>query len=131
MAIGISTPTVKWNGRTLAVVPNSVEFNIGGGEKTVRAMSAGGGSVQMVHTRNAETFKGMLKFGLPNTAETIGILSEMQEAIEGNSFEVVDGEAQVSFPNMSLIVDPAFPLSQDGQIDLEFEGAPATVGGNL
>lgn len=131
MAIGISTPTVKWNGRTLAVVPNSVELNTGGGEKTVRAMSAGGGSVQMVHTRNAETFKGMLKFGLANTAETISIVTEMQDLVGGNNFEVVDGEAQISFSGMSLIVDPAIPLSQDGQVDLEFEGAPATVGGNF
>lgn len=129
--IGISTPVVKWQGETLPVLPNSVSYKLGGGERSVRAFSTGGNSAITVHTTNAETLRSELKFGLPNTVKAMDIVARMQQALGGIDIELTDGDLQVAFVGLSLTNDPEIKLSHDGSIDLEFMGDPVQVGGNI
>lgn len=132
MALGISNPTIKWNGESLSILPNSLSYKLGKGDRNVRAISAGGGSVQAVITVDAETKKSMLKFSLANTADAadkVASMMQLSESAEGNSFEIADSQLQVAFSGMALVSEPEIPLSQDGAIELEFEGPPAEQGG--
>lgn len=129
--VGISTPTLKWNGETLPVAANSIEYSRGDGEITVRSFSNGGRSVTTVHTRNADTMKSMLKFSLPNTARMMDVVARMKSELATNDLELTDNEVQIAFVGMSLTNEPPMKLSHDGTIDLEFSGDPVTAGGNI
>lgn len=123
---GIANPTVQWNGSTISVVPNSLAYKLGTGDKVVRAVSAGGGSVTPVVTDNVETKLGMIKFSLANTADGLSLARQMADAGESNEFQIADPDLQASFSGMALITEPERALSQDGVIELEFQGPPGT-----
>ena len=122
----ISNPTVKWNGNTISIVANSLSYKLGDGDKVIRAISAGGNAITPVVTENVETKLSMIKFSVPNTSEGLRLSREMAQAGEANEFQIVDEEAQVSFSTMALMTEPERPLTQDGEIELEFMGPPAT-----
>ena len=123
---GIANPTIQWNGQTLAIIPNSLSYKTGGGDKVVRPVSAGGGAVTTVVTENVETKMSTLKFSIANTADNIAVARQMNDAGEFNEFQIADDELQVSFSGMALLTEPERPLSMDGEIELEFAGSPAS-----
>ena len=127
---GLSEPALKWNGQALAIMPNSLTFKKGKGEKTVRAVSAGGDAIEVVTTVNVETKKSMLKFSLPNTSRAMSIVAQMQSLDGRNVFELSDPTFQGTFRNMTVINDPENPTAPDGVIEVECEGPPAVTGGN-
>lgn len=122
----ISNPTVKWNGQTISIVPNSLSYKLGTGDKNIRAISAGGNSITPVVTENVETKLSMIKFSVPNTSDGLGLARQMAQSGETNEFQIVDAEAQIAFTTMSLMTEPERPLTQDGEVELEFQGPPAT-----
>lgn len=128
---GISNPALKWNGQPIGIMPNSLAFKFGKGEKTVRAITSGGDAVDVVVTENVETKKSMLKFSLPNTGRAARILRQMQQGVGSNVFEVVDASFQATFRNMTIINDPEVPTAPDGVIEIECEGPPAQTGGSV
>lgn len=123
---GISNPVVKRNGQTISIVPNSLTYKLGTGNKVIRAVSAGGGSVTAVVTEDVESKLGMIKFSVPNTKDGALIARESGDAGEANEFQISDEELQVSFTGMALQTEPERPLSQDGAFELEFMGPPGT-----
>lgn len=123
---GISNPTIKRNGETISIVPNTLAYKLGTGDKVIRAVSAGGGAITPVTTENVETKLGMIKFAVPNTSDGAQIARDAADAGEENEFQIVDEDLQVSFSNMSLMTEPERPLSQDGAFELEFQGPPGT-----
>lgn len=127
---GISDPALKWNGDALAIIPNSLTYKIGKGEKTVRAISAGGSAVETVHTTNVETKKGMVKFSLPNTPKAARIVAQMQDLAGQNRFEIAEGSYQATFRSMTVTNEPERPTAPDGVYEIECEGPPGTEGSN-
>lgn len=119
---GISNPTIKRNGETISIVPNSLSYKLGTGDKVIRAVSAGNNSIVPVVTDNAETKLGMIKFSVPNTSEGARLARQVADAGEGNEFQIIDEALQVSFSGMSLMTEPERPLSQDGVFELDFMG---------
>lgn len=126
--IGISTPTIRVNGNVVSILPNSFEYTGGYGEKTVRTFSAGGDRVVNVTTQNAETFKSMVKFSLSNTSETSGLIRDWSTLDGQISIEVAHPNFQASFRNMTMTVDPSIPFSNDGTVEVEFEGTRVVIG---
>lgn len=127
MPSGISNPVVKWNGQTLSVGANSVSYKLGKGDKVTRPFSAGGDAIEVVTTDNVETKISMLKFSLANTANAASIAQEMSNNLAENEFEVSEGDLIVTFTGMVLTTEPEVPLSQDGVIELDFSGLPASL----
>ncbi len=123
---GISNPTVKRNGQTISIIPNSLSYKLGTGDRVIRAISAGGGAIIPVITDNVETRLGMIKFSVPNTSDGAQIARDSADAGEDNEFQIIDEALQVSFTGMALMTEPERPLSQDGAFELEFMGAPGT-----
>ncbi len=128
MPAGISAPTLEWNNEVFYIVPNSLKYKSGKGERNVRAQSGGGSSVQMVVTENVETKKSMVNFELMNTKLNIDKVQEFIDLFDQNAIEFSDPKSgfAISLSNMTIINDPEVALSQDGNISVEMEGAPAS-----
>lgn len=121
----LSTPKVIVDGVTIAIVPNSCEIRVPG-ESKVRAMSAGGGSVQVVQGINAETLIGHVKFDIAATAQNADrIRAWKAKMIKGELVTVNVVEDGVQFPHqdMGLTKDTLLHLKSDGSVTCEFEGA--------
>ena len=123
----ISTPTIQVSNETISIIPNSFKYKGGLGERNVRTQSAGGSSVDVVMTENAETKKSMVSFELINTAGNISLMEDWHAALNANSITASDNNQNFtkSFANMTMINDPEVTLSQDGNLTVEFEGSPA------
>lgn len=127
-----STPKVYVDGVLIPVVPNSVNMSPGG-ETSVRAMSAGGGSVAIVAGVNAEEMKGKVKFDLPNTAANVERARQWRDLSNKAipvAVEVVSGDrdagssagAAYAFSDMYLENNPEAEFAHEGNISLEFCG---------
>ena len=133
MAVAIANPTIRFNDETISVVPNSVMVKMGFGETNVRAASAGGNSIETVHTSNAETKISGVNFDIYNTPELIRKFAAWKANIGGNTVQVIgnlpSGDAfSVSLSTASITNDPEFELSADGVTSIETMGDPAQIG---
>jgi hypothetical protein len=128
----LSTPQVTVNNVTYAIVPNSLKYDGGEGEVNVRAASAGGNSVESVHTSNAETKISKVMFDVYLDQDLDGFIAQWKEAIGQNSISFAErfenGSAVVrSFDRMSLINPVERNASADGVTSLEWSGDPMTI----
>lgn len=120
----ISTPKVYINGVVWPVVPNSFEFKIPG-ETKVRAMSSGGGAVQIVSGLNAEELKSAVKFSVAATRQMIDRVRAVKDATnrgEPATCRATDPPWTQAWQNMFLVNSTDVKLEAEGVIELEFEG---------
>lgn len=120
----LSNPSVEVNNDAIGIVPNSLSYKKGKGDKNVRAQSAGGNSIEAIVTENAETKKGMVKFSLYNTATNQSLLDGWQEG-NANTVRLSQGEFTLSFRTMVVTTDPEVQTGADGNLEVTFEGQPA------
>lgn len=108
------------------VVPNSVAYNDGDGEVTLRTQTAGA-TVEVIDTINAETQISMCKFTLlstPENADLVRVWSRSQDphtitlAVRGSDFTR-------SFRNMRVTNNPDVAVGHDANIEIEFKGERA------
>jgi len=118
----LANPTVQVNDVTIGIVPNSVSYKSGKGDRNVRAESAGGDSVDVVVTENAETKVSMVKFKLYNTKSNDEKLRGWQTNADGNTIQLSDGDFVRSFASMYVTSDPEIAVGADGEIEIEFMG---------
>ena len=122
----LSTPQVIVDGETIAVVPNSVVVRVPG-EAKVRAMSIGGGAIEVVTGLDASTLIGHVKFEIPSTRRNADrVLKWKQKMKVGEKMTVNIVFPNGAFPHqqMSLTKDTEIAMKSDGNIPLEFEGQP-------
>ena len=122
----LSNPTIELNDAVIAIKPNSLSYKSGKGDIGIRAQSAGGNSISIVKTENAETKKGMVKFVLLTTKGNIDDVKNWQDTEDGNTIRFSDGDFNLAFRNMFIISDPEVMTGADGEVELEFEGLPAS-----
>jgi hypothetical protein len=118
----ISDPSVVVNDITVNVVPNSVSYKSGKGEQSVKVQSAGNGLVSVVTSTNVETKKGMVKFSVYSTEQAIALKELWQSNGGGNVIEL--GSVNLTMSQGTMVNDPEITLSDDGKVELEFQGAP-------
>ena len=122
----LSTPKVIVDGVTIPIVPNSCEIRVPG-ESKVRAMSAGGGSIQVVTGLNAESLIGHVKFDIAATAQNAARVRAWKENMRTgilSTVNVVEDGVQFPHQDMTLTKDTVIKASADGNISLEWEGNP-------
>ena len=119
----LSNPSVEVNNDAIAIIPNSLSFKKGKGEKKALPQSAGGNSIEIVQTEDAETKKSMVKFSLRNTKSNQDLLDTWQDTI--NTIRLSQGDFVVSFRGMIVTNDPEIQTGADGNLELNFEGTPA------
>ena len=127
MGKALANPTLVINNVAIPVVPNSIKYKPGTGEQTMRAQSAGGGSVQSVYAKNVEGNISSLSFSLMNTPQNIELASNWKSLENANSATLTgDGGFSKAFNNMALTNDYEVNLGADTTIDLEFMGDPVS-----
>lgn len=125
MANALSVPGLAVNNAPISIVPNSFSFKLGKGETTVRAASAGGGAVDVVHTENAETKIGTMKWEMYVTNETKQLIAGWKDNLGSNFISAQQpGQAPISMGTASMVNDPDFEASADGTVEVEMQGAP-------
>ena len=129
MPVQLSDAAVEVNNDVVAVVPNSVVFDEGFGEQTVRAASVGGGAVQQVFSNNVETSFSTVKFDIFATVENIALARGWKAGTNTNLVQIagrtVDGTMTRTFTQASLMNNYEVPVSSDGVISLEFKANKA------
>lgn len=128
----LSTPQVNINNVNIAIVPNSLKYDGGEGEVNVRTASAGGNSVESVHTSNAESKIGKVMMDVYLDTQLDGFIAGWKAGIGENSISFSErfenGTAVTrSFDRMSLVNNVERNASADGVTSLEFEGDPMTI----
>ena len=123
---GVSSPELIVNGDKVAIVPNSLVYNAGEGEITVRAASLGGGASESVHTLDAETQIGMVKFQMYNTSDLDGLIATWKQNVGENAVSFVEQIGSDQFireaPGLSLVNSVEREIGADGTTELEFQG---------
>jgi len=119
----LSNPTVVVNNDTIAIVPNSLVYKTGFGDKSVKPQSSGGNAIEVVITEDAETKKSMVKFKLYNTKKHLQ-LAKTWGVLFSNTIEVSEGNVAEAFSDMVIISEPERAIGADGELEFEFEGAP-------
>jgi len=120
----LSNPTVEVNDQPIAIIPNSLSFKPGQGDKTVKTQSAGGGAIEVVISEDATTKKSMVKFKLTNTKENFDLAKIITSNISGNTIRLSEGEMVESFRGMVVTTEPERMIGADGELEIEFEGQP-------
>lgn len=124
MALGLTDGQIQINKKTLSVVPGSVERRYGRGEINVNTQSMGNGNIDTVHNVNLETAKSYFKCSLRVIGINISDVDEWKINIGENLINYFAGDLIETYEKMSMVNDPTFPDSNDGVIEVEFEGNP-------
>lgn len=123
-SLTLSAPKVQVNGRTIKIIPGSVERDIPG-ERKVRAVSSGGNTVSMVVGRNIEELKAGVKFEVPHTAEMVELVEQLADDANRGvpcTIKIIEETKQHAYQQMYLVNKPSAKFEAEGSISLEFEG---------
>jgi hypothetical protein len=126
--VTLSAPSIEVNDRAVMIVPNSLSYNTGEGETTVRA-GVVGGSAKSVHSVNAESKISMVKFKMFVVDTTDELIAEWKENIGSNFValsQMAGGEnIRKAFNNMSMVNNPDREANESGEVEIEFKGDAA------
>lgn len=125
----LNDPTVLWNGNPIDVMPNSVKFDDGEGETTVRSTSSGGGQRKIIISQAVEDNMGKLMLDLPNDINSINNSRDMKRNPGTHVFEITartdDGKTFFrAFTGAVVTNRVEKSLSSDGTIPLEISADP-------
>ena len=131
MPTQISDPSVVVNNVTVAIVPNSLEFDEGLGEQEILVQSAGGGVTEQVFSDNVETALGMVKFSMRSTVANIELARAWKSNRNQNAVTITattdDGTFARTFTNAAIVSNYTVGLASDGIIEIEFKGDRPTT----
>lgn len=120
----IADPQIRINNETFQVVPNSIKVNLGLGEATVKAQSAGNGNVQAVYSENVESKLGKVTLSVFVTQDKISAIKILKGNNNTNYIAITSSGVSLIMRQASLINDPEINFSNEGEIELEFQGLP-------
>ncbi len=121
MAKTLSVSSLIHNNLTIRIVPNSLMYTEGFGERNVRTQSGGGGDIEVVSSQDAETQFSTLKFSLYPTPENIERARQMAANFDKNVFNIIDEGLTRTFNNATLVNDPEVAIGADTTFELEFK----------
>ena len=124
--IGIAESALEVNDEIVSYLSNSLSYNRGGGEVNVVAQTVGGGGIELIATKDAETRIGMIKFSMRSTARSDRLLSEWQNRPIANVVRFSDPESNNSFvlTTATVVNNPDLETGADGAVEVEFKGEP-------
>lgn len=125
----LSAPAIYLDGRRLKIIPNSCTAELPGEIKS-RAVSAGGGSVDIVHGYDVEADVCKVKFDVANTGEMVEVVQDYKakaKRIDLSTLKIVEDTLQLVYDRMVLTNRVEVPYEADGKITLEFMGRYAGI----
>jgi hypothetical protein len=127
--INLSDCTVMVNNEVIPIIPNSLKFNEGLGEQSIRAASGGGGNVVQVYSNNIESNFAMVSFDIPSTIETVAKAREWKTNKNANLVQISartsEGKFTRTFTQAALLNNYEVALGSDANIAIEFKSNPA------
>lgn len=120
----LSNPQVSINDEIIAIVPNSLSYKPGAGDKEVKAQSAGGNAITTVVTENAETKLSTVKFKLYNTKKNLQLVKDWG-ALYAVAIEISEEDVTESFSDCVITTEPERAVGADGDLEIEWKGAPS------
>ncbi len=128
MAVQVTDATILVNNQAVAVIPNTVVFDEGLGEQSMRAASLGGGRVTMVYSHDVASNVGMVKFSIPATVNNINLAKAWKVNRDQNVVQVLgstpEGTVTRTFTQAALLSKYEVPLGTDKDIEIVFNSAP-------
>lgn len=129
MAIfAFDNPTLLANGNAVDYMPNSVRYDDGDGETTVRNTSSGGGKTKLLISESVEDKVAKLMFDVPNDIASINAVRGWKKNPGKNVFEL---NGNVNGTNFSKVFTSAVvknpvenELSADGKVSVEVSSEP-------
>jgi hypothetical protein len=119
----ISVPSIFVNNEPISIVPNSFKFKLGKGETNVRAASVGGGASVSIHSENAESQVGEIKFAMYTTTDNIARVNLWKSNTGANAVQAIQrSQVPISLQNASMTNDPEIEATADGKMEVEFKG---------
>lgn len=129
MSEQLSNGTLLVNNDVVAYIPNTLTFTEGLGEQDIRTAAAGGGQTEQVFSDNVEMRYSTVKFEVPGTVENIAKARQWKQNKNQNLVQIQgrtsDGTLSRTFTQAALLTDYEVPLSNDGNITLEWRTNPA------
>lgn len=123
MANAIVKPSLIINGEVFNIVPNSLTFVRGTGEKEVKVQSAGGNQLENVILDNIQTAVGQIKFKQFNTEDNISAMLDVINNGSNNTVQFVSNEGLSGTLRQAIVTnDPEFELSVDGETEYTMKG---------
>ena len=120
----LSNPTIEVNSDVVGIIPNSLVFKNGIGDKDVKAQSAGGNSISAVITEDATTKVSMVKFKLYNTIVGLQKVKDWSAITTGSTIEISEDDFAESFQDMIVCTEPERAVGADGELEVEFKRMP-------
>ena len=122
--IQLSTSTVLVNDEVVAIVPNSLKFVGGKGERRVRTASVGDGVTEQILSQDIETAVGKVMFDLHTTKINVDLYEDWQEKGNGNTVGIAgrtdEGDFTKTFTQAVMTNDPEAEIATEGNIAVEF-----------
>jgi hypothetical protein len=129
MSEQLSNGSVLVNNDVVAIIPNTLTYTEGLGEQSIRAASAGGNQTEQVFSDNVEMRYSTIKFELPSTITNIEKLRQWKQNKNQNLVQIqgrtADGTLSRTFSQAALLTDYEVPLTNDGNITVEWRSNPA------
>ena len=126
MAVTLFNPTVRINNIIVSPKPNSVSIVDGKGEKTVKAVSSGGGFSDIVVSGDVETRVGKIKMSFYFTDENYELLRTWKSVDDtvGSTITITEGDFHATMTGAVVINDPEKMIGVDEAFEVEFHGRP-------
>lgn len=129
MAEQVSNAAVLVNNDVVAIAPNTLSYTEGLGEQSIRAASAGGNQTEQIFSDNIEMRYSTVKFEIPSTLANIAKVRTWKQNKNANLIQIsaktADGNLTRSFSQAALLTDVEVPLTNDGNMTLEWRANPA------
>lgn len=121
--IQLADATLIANNEAISIVPNSLKFTEGFGERSVRVAALGGGKVEQIYANNVEGALSKLMFELPTTPENIKLARAWTAAGNGNVFQIAgstsEGDMTRTFTQAAVTNDYEVEIGSDTSISIE------------
>lgn len=126
MAEQLTDALVHVNNAQQAIVPGSLRYTPGLGERQILAQSEGGGRVSQVFATNQATAFSKVMFALYVTPDNEAAVRAWQSNRNRNVIQIVSADDQGNrltrtFTQAAVMNDPEIRFSVDGQIEVEFQ----------
>jgi hypothetical protein len=86
----LTNPVVRVNNATIAILPNTFEYEDGTPDVNVESNSTGGNTGETVHSEDASTLIGLVKFKLSLTPENDKLTVEWKANTAANEIQFFD-----------------------------------------
>lgn len=120
----LSAPAIYLDGKRIKIIPGSLKADLPGMVKG-RAVSSGGGSVDMVYGYDVEADACKIVFEVANTAEMAELAADYsarRRTTQISTLKIVEQTAQFSYDTVLMTDKIEIPFDADGKIKLEFMG---------